>query len=543
MDMSIFDYEKFQRWEGFSDFNTATMKLRGATGDRDGLQLMFDGIPSDLKDQARMYLLEFSISSLSKKLLDFATAQGVLDLPDVTTSLELAIRIRDALFTNSRARESGHVELLAQLAPRHGEAFAADTMNAALDRDLAERKVGDRNGSSGMQRAVVFEENLLLAKRFLDGQAFTSTAVGNIAFRNFSVQSENHSPRGDFSKVLDLIIEYPADDLKAVMAVVKSHPHVATALASHIDAGLREDTQTLLRTQGYGTLFQALSARPLTAVSEFIAMREKDLANFASGPMSHTWVMGEWIDESNVRDLDDDLLFNQINLFNQRLTENAYFQAAFQRSESLHKPDSVGIPFILIAEKMKALQMVPNLSMGKYSSRNPVESLADGLLKLSESKRLNEVSATAISIIETEVGRGLCRAYEECYNDEVLGKRMQPPISKEDPSSGVDKDFQQSFMAVRLCAELHQDSQSTAAGQKKYTPYACNIGDIKGSIRAPKALTVLVKSYDEQTVLNALKDYKAGIMPLIKLGVLNTRHMDKVPLKDRGAFLESEMGI
>lgn len=541
--MSIFDYDQLTEWEGFQEFNLATMRLRGANGNSHGLQALYDDIPGPLKVQAKLYLLEFSISSLSRNLLDFAQDQGSLELPQVAGSLEVAIRIRDALFTNQNFKESGHVELLTELAKHHGEAFAIDSMCAALDSDFADRKAGARDGAKSQERADAYTHNLELMKRFLDPVLLNSTAVGNLSFRLFATVSTNHAPRGDFSALLKLVSEYKANDLQAVFQLLKDNEKETPKFSKHIDAALRNDFSALLHRQETSVLYKALAARPMTALSQFVAMNESEMVSFISGHLAQIFVMGDWIDKSNLEPLEDQNFHDLMSLFADRLVNNPYFASAFYRSEALNKPSDPGIPFILMAQKLNERRLMANLSPGKYStSRSSVEELGKRISEVSHLKLVADGASTALKMIDFELSRDLVRAYKKMFEDETLGQKLKAPMADDAPE-GADKEYQKRFAAVRICAELHQPKQTTITGEKKFTPYSYYVGEIKGTLQSKNALLAQVKTYDDATVIEALTHYKAGFKPMIELGVITRKSLDKLPAKERGMFLEHELGM
>ena len=542
--MSIFEYDDFQAWEGFSELNMAMLRLRGTLGDKDAVRAMFETVPSDLKDQSLAYALEYSVTALSGKQLELATELGALNLITPQNSLEVALRIRDCLFTRT-VKESGHVKLLAELAGQHGEAFAVDTMHAAFNPDNVKRKLNLKSFANLQQRADTFVENLGLVERFIDEKWRKSIAVGNVAFRSLSVQETSGAPRGDFTSCLNLVSEYETNDLSAVMNVVKEDigPR-SKLLARQIDSSLRHNFNSMLHTHQEGAIFDALKSRPVSGLSSLITMSETDLCSMISGTGMARYAQGEWLNKHNVDQLADRNFMDLVALFNDRLTSNPYFAAAASQEGGINNPSKPGIPFLLLAPTLIkqgiAVSLKPEFSGGRSAA---LDSMAEAIGLVGKIDGMQEYVDAGVTLMSRTMEHKLVHAYKVFSSDKEFGKDILQPKSALVPD-GVDRDYQARFAAIRLCAEVHQQAdKKTATWEKKHTPFQYFSGDIDSLIKSKKALLTLVKTYDEDTILEALKSYKAGLMPLIEAGVVDRKHMNKLTLKERGQILEQDLGM
>lgn len=542
--MSIFEYEDFQAWEGFSELNMAMLRLRGASGDKDAIRPMFEAVPSELKTQALAYALEYSVTALSRQQLELATELGALDLITPKNSLEVALRIRDTLFTARNFRESGHVDLLKELAGQHGEPFAVDTMYAAFNADNVKRKLGLKSFATLQQRADAYVDNLSLIERFVDDKWRKSVAVGNVAFRQMAQQETSGAPRGDFTGCLNLVSDYETNDLASVMKLVEEDigPR-SKQLARHIDSGLRHSFNTLLHTQQEGLIFDAVRSRPASGLTSLITMSESDLATAISGSGMRRYAVGNWINKHNVDQLADRNFMDLITLFNDRLTSNPYFEVNASREGGINNPSNPGIPFLLLAPTLIKKNIAVSLKPEHSSGAATLESMADAIGLVSKIDGMQEYVDAGVTLMNRTMNHKLVQAYKTFASDKEFGKDIRPAKNDENPD-GVDRDYQARFAAIRLCAELHQSTdKKTAAWEKKYTPYQWYAGDIDSLIKSKKALLTLVKTYDEETILDAMKSYKAGLLPLMEVGALDRKHMNKLTLKERGQILEQDLGM
>lgn len=543
--MSIFDYQDFQEWEGFSELNMAMLRLRGEAGDHLAVKAMFEAVPTELKEQSLAYALEYSVAALSRKQLDLAKDMGALDLITPKNSLEVALRIRDTLFSSRNLRESGHVELLNQLAGQHGEAFAVDTMYAAFNTDTVKRKHNEKGFSSSQQNSDAFLNNLGFIERFIDDKWRKLVAVGNVAFRQFSMREGAVTPGADFTECLNLISEYETNDLAAVMKIVDvDFGNRSQLLARQIDVSLKNCFESVLHTQNEKLVFNALQARPVSGLTSLITMSEADLCGAISGTGMVRYTQDHWINSDNVELLADRNFMDLVALFNDRLTSNPYFEANASREGGINNPSKPGIPFLLLAptliKKDIAVSLKPEYSS---SGSQALDSMADAIGLVSKIDGMQEYVDAGVTLMNRTMNHKLVQAYKTFASDKEFGKDIRPAKNDENPD-GVDRDYQARFAAIRLCAELHQSTdKKTAAWEKKYTPYQWYAGDIDSLIRSKKALLTLVKTYDEDTILDAMKSYKAGLLPLMEVGALDRKHMNKLTLKERGQILEQDLGM
>lgn len=545
--MSVFEYEELKAWEGFDDLNRSTLKLRGSMGNLEESRALYMSVPDHLKDSAKTYFLELSISGLSKKLLEFAKEVGALDLPHIQESLEVAIRIRDAIFSAKRFSDSGHVELLKGMSGQHGEAFAVDSMAAALSNDLAELRCGG-DWLNAQDKADFFASNLKRVKEFIDPQWMKSADVGNTGFRIFSVESTNQAPRGDFSEVFNLLAEYQADDLSALVKSITKDDNSKKGIiaergalvAKQIDSALDESFASLIKSDEPHDLFKAAMARPAKVMEFLGSMSDKELSRFVMSKSLYLYLNTDWIYEDNEAVLEDRQLIESINQFNDRVCSSPYFEPTFQRSSSLNEPWMPGIPFALLSSKLNELNL--HVKLYRDNGGTSLETFSDAVSALARHESTGSHAAAGLQIIEKDLKLDLIRVYKKISEHEEFGKRVPEPASAANPN-GVSKQYQINFAAVRICAELQQPFQTVATEKKKITPYAHYIGEIKGSLRSKNALMTLVKSFEEEIIVDALAHYKGGFMPFIEQGILSKKHMNKLSLKDRGKILESDMGM
>lgn len=541
--MSIFEYQEFQDWEGFTELNMAMLRLRGTLGDHDRTKAMFEAVPAELQGQSLAYLLEYSLNSLSRKQFKLATELGAFDLISQKNSVEVALRLRNTVFTSKGEAGDEHLELLAKLAADLGDAFVVDTMHAAFDGDLIEQRLGLKSFPSAQQKADGFARNLKLVERFIEPHVLTSPKVGNIAFRQMAAQETSTSGDADFSECIDIMSRMEATDLKAVAKVLKEDvAGRAVIFAKQIDRALRHDLLALLHSQDEGLIFDALQARPITGLTTLLMLSPGDLTALISGVGLHRYANGKWIGESNLDVLLDRNVLDLINLFNDRLGSDPYFPSNVRKPGGIYKPSSPGIPFLMLAPVLNKHNIFVDLK-SKYAGNQPLASLAKAISSLNKVAGMGAYVKAGVEILTENMASKLAYTYKTFSSDKFFGKDIRPHQNAENPD-GVSRDYQIRFAAVRICAEMHQQTdKKNVTWEKKYTPFQYLAGKIHKDIDCKEALLELVKSYDEETILDALVSYKPGIMPLIELGVLDRKHMNKLTMKERGKLLEADLGM
>jgi hypothetical protein len=539
--MGIFSYEDFHdEWAGFNDLNATMFRVREDTADLEPIKAIFRSVPEHLKAQSLAYALEYAINSLSAVKLNLAKDLGAMELITPKNSLQVALRIRDCLFSRNSHSDGDHVELLKDLAADHGLHFAIDTMAAALNSHFAERRYGAKMVTA-QNTFDGYVDNFLLMDRFIDPAFKKSVAVANVGFKAFAQEAFRYSPRPDSSLALKLLAEYDSNDLVAIGTILKEQPESGDLLARQIDSGFISKGAQAFK-ENSDSVIRAFKVRPLTAISMLDGMTSDELTDFVQSPGLYAYASGAWVEKGNAHVLGNKELISLVDRFNSRLVSSPYFSSVFDRSSELSSPWTTAIPYVLLSKSLADAGIHVDIRRSDSSSSQAVDSLADALDAMEGYEAVVQHRASGLKMLQKELDQSLRRAYREMSADEDLGKRIKEPRTTANPG-GVDPEYQRNFAAVRLCAELYQERQTVATEKKKLTPYAYFVGDIKGPAASRKALTQIVKSLDEETILDALAHYKAGFRPLIEIGVLDKKHMNKLNLKDRGRFLETDMGM
>jgi hypothetical protein len=541
--MSIFKYDNFKQWERFSEMPKGINRYCGATKDDTFIRATMAELPEHLADEAGVYLLAFAIGRLSKPLLAFVTELGVMDRPSVKNSLDVALLIRDTMFSKqskSEFADSPYLEILKQTAEIYGAAFAVDSMEAVYNDEFAMERTGASFFANGAQKLESYSANLKLFMSFTPPQFLASPDIGNIGIRNISHQIVNFDRKDPLVEHLEILGQLSFDDLSSITKVIKDDSLGRSAfIGRQIDAAVCKDLPDMKSGFVYNLPF-ALEARPMNTLMTLIAMNELELSRFISSGSMESYLTSKWIHAGNAHTMEDQNFLILHDLFNQRLLANPFFERVFQRTESLYKPSFVSVTMAFLSQAIKekglAVEMVKAPGGSKNVSSGVLKSFAEGLGLIAKHAREPEVVQAGHAMVTSQLRINLINLYVSMANDEDVGKKLKKP-------DAVDVDYQFKFMAVRLCAELHQPNQNyTSSALAKIKPIGNFVSDMAG-LNHREALLMLVSTYDEETILDALKDYKPGIKPMIELGVLSQKHIKLLPAKERGEMLETAMGL
>lgn len=529
--MSILKYENFTECEQFSEINLACMRLRD--DDDSKLRDLVAKVPADLRQELSLYLLDYSITRQSGPMLKLATELGVFDIPGVKNNLEIAVAVRDRMFTSSKEPSAGHLEILRQAANHLGEGFAIDSMSAVYNNEFARIRSDAKSFASGREKLDSYSANLSLFKRFTPAKFLNNPEIGNIGIRHIRFELVNLRDDEPIGNHLKELAELHFDDYVAIANVITSNPELHGKCVPHqIDAGVVKGLAEMSRDY-LVNLVLALKIRPTNTLMTLATMKESEFSRFVSCDGIYQYLSSQWITKDNAGILLDQNFLDLHELFNNRLLGSPYLGSVFERNHGLSKPSDISVSFAMMLPALKAKDLYIDLS-----NKNGLKSLAKSLNLLSDDPRHEEVLHVGREAIRSELSRKVLNLYAKMATyDESFAKHMKPVDQ-------VDKEDQFKLIAVRLCAELHQpDRPLTNAEASKIRPIGQFFGMNDSGLNHKEALLSLVQTYDEATILNALKGYKAGIKPLIELGVLDRKHMTLLPAKDRGEILEGAMGL
>ena len=543
--MSIFKYGNFKQWERFPEMRKCINRLIGGTSDDSFIRAILPEVPDHLVDEAGIYLLEYAIQRQSKKLLSFVTEMGVLDKPSVKNSLDVAVLIRDTMFTSggNPSADNPFLEILKQTAEIVGEPFAIDSMEAIFNDDFATKRSGATFFASGKEKLDCYTANLNRLISFTSPKYLSSPLIGNIAIKRISGQMSNLDRKDPIEDFLEVLSTLSFDDLSSISKVIKDDPLRRGAfMARQIDAAVCKELPEMKGEFFYNMTF-ALVVKPMNTLMALISMRESELSRFISSGGMEYYLTSKWIYEDNAHIMEDQNFLDLHNLFNQRLLANPFFETVFKRTEGLYKPGSVTVTMAFLSQAIKdhqlPVEMVKTPGGSKNVASRVLKSFAESLALIEKHAKEPEVVQAGRDMMASQLRTNLVNLYVAMANDEDVGKKLKKP-------GAVDEDYQFKFMVVRLCAELHQPSQNyTNSALAKIKPignFVSDISDMAG-LSHKEALLMLVSTYDEATILNALKDYKPGLKPMIELGVLHRKHMSLLPAKERGEMLETAMGL
>lgn len=529
--MSIFKYENFTECEQFSEINIACMRLRDDNESK--LRELVAEVPADMRQELSLFLLDYSITRQSGPMLKLATELGVFDIPGVKNNLEIAMAVRDCLFTSSKEPSAGHLEIVRKAADHYGEGFAIDSMSAVYNNEFARIRSGARSFASGQEKLDSYSANLKLFKRFSPARFLASADIGNIGIRHLRAELTNLRKDEPYDNHLKELAALHFDDYVAIANVITENPALHGQCVPHqIDAGVVKGLPEMSRDYLVNLVF-ALKIRPTNTLMTLVTMKESEFSRFVSCDGIYHYLTSQWITKDNAGILQDQNFLDLHELFNNRLLGSPYLGRVFDRNYGLSKPSDISVSFAMMLPALKAKDLYIDLS-----DKKGLKSLAESLNLLGDDPRHAEIVQVGREAIRSELSRKVLILYAKMATyDESFAKHMKPVDQ-------VDKEDQFKLIAVRLCAELHQpDRPLTIAEASKIRPIGQFFGLNDSGFNHKEALLLLVETYDEATILNALKGYKAGIKPLIELGVLDRKHMTLLPAKDRGEILEGAMGL
>jgi hypothetical protein len=540
--MSIFRYDNFRQWERFSEMTKGITRICGSDSDDSFLRATLADLPEDLVDEAGAYMLEFAIKRFSSKLLGFVTEFGVFERPGMKNNLDVAVMIRDKLFTSGGdiSADNPYLGLLKKASAHYGDAFAIDSMDAVYDDDIAKLYSGASFFASGKEKLDSYTTNLKRLMLFTPPQYLNSRILGNIAIKNVGDQMSNLDKGAQLDEHLELMGQLSFDDLSAICKVIKDDPLTRGAyMGRQIDAAVCKDLPDM-KSDFVFNLGYALEARPMNTLMTLVTMKESEFSLFVSTGVVQQYLLGKWLHAGNAKILEDQNFLDLHDLFNQRLLSNPYFSHVFQRTERLNKPNHVSVTGALVFPALKGkhldVEMVKSATGSKNIPTGVLKSFAQSLDLIAKHCKLPEVIQAGQEMIKDQLAPNLIKLYMLMSKDDIIGKKLKPYDS-------VDKEYQLKFAAIRLCAELHAAIPVNNRGLEKIKPIEHGMGAMDAGVTHKEALLVLVKTYDEATILDALKDYKPGIKPMIELGILSQKHIALLPVKDRGELLENAMGL
>jgi hypothetical protein len=541
--MSTFKYDNFMQWERFPEMAKGLNRICGAANEDSFLRATLADLPEHLVGEAGAYMLEFAIKRPSLKLLRFVTEFGVLDRPEMKNNLDVAVMIRDRVFTGGGKfsfEDNPFGDLLKKGAEHYGLAFVIDSMDAVYDDGIALKRSAATFFASGEEKLHSYTDNLKILMEFTPPQYLVSAQIGNIAIKNVAGQINNLDNRELLLKHLEVLGKLNFDDLSAISSVIKDDSLNRSAfLGRQIDAAVCKELPDM-KLDFFHNLRYALEARPMNTLMTLISMPESQFSTFVSTGGMHQYLLGKWLHEGNAHIMADQNFLDLHDLFNQRLLSNPFFNHVFERTEYLHKPNVVSVTgafvFPAIREKGLAVDMLKTANGSKKVASGVLKSFAQSLELIAQHCSLPQVIQAGLQMIESQLSPHLIKLYTLMSKDEVIGKKMKP-------FDTVDNDYKFKFAAIRLCAELHTANPATNRGLEKLRPIEHQLDAMDAGVNHKEALLMLVKTYDEATILDALKDYKPGIRPMIELGVLSEKHISLLPVKDRGELLENAMGM
>ena len=528
--MGILQFENFSEWNGFSEINLVCMRLQD---DDSKLRVLATEVPEDLRQEFSLYLLNYSITRQSDAMLKIATELGVFEIPGVKHNLEIAVTIRDRIFTQDKAPNEGHLEILRQSAERLGEAFAIDSLSAVYNNEFARIRSKATSFADGTEKLATFTANLKLWKRFTPAQFLLNPDIGNIGIRHIRAEAGNfRSGNADaLYRHLQALGELEFDDFLAIASVIKDDPlKLGNCMPRQIDAGVCQSLPGMSR-DVLQNLELALKVRPTNTLMTLVTLSESQFSRFVSYEGVAQYLTIHWLTAENASILQDQNFLDLHELFNNRLLANPYLPSVFERYETLAKPWDVTVTLAMMLPQLKEKGFYVDLSK-PYG----LKTLATSLSLLKTDPRHAEVVRVGHESISAQLNRNALHLYAKMVSYESF-KHMKPV-------SQMEKADMFRFVAVRVCAELHQPNNKLRhAEADKIKPIGQFLGMKESGLEHKEALLALVETYDEATILGALKGYKAGIKPLIELGVLDRKHMALLPAKDRGEMLENAMGL
>lgn len=523
----------------------AVNRLIGAMNDDSFLRDALVDLPKHLADEAGAYLLKIALHRMSKKMLRFATELGVFERPSVKNSVDVAVMIRDAMFSSAGnvTDDNPFLVILKQAADLHGEAFAIDSMEAVYNDAFALKRSGASFFADGQQKLETYSANLKLLMRFTPEDILESPMLGNVSVKHVGAQMSNIGDKKTFlAEHLELMGQLNFDDFSSISRVLKDDPLGRSVfMGRQIDAAVSKELPGM-KSDFVHNLGFALQTRPINTLLTLMSMQAPEVSRFISSGGMAQYLTSKWLDAGNADILKDQNFLDLHDLFNQRLLSNPFFNSVFERTESLYKPSFVSVTNAFLSreimEKGLSVKMVKTPGSSTSVFADVLKTFAESLRLIAEHVKNPEVIQAGRGRIAAQLRDNVISLYISMAQDEVAGKKLKKPET-------VDQDYQFKFMAVRLCAELHQPRGNyTSAQLTKIMPIGSDFANLRDlGLEHKEALLLLVETFDEATLLDALKDYKPGLRPMIELGVLSRKHIGLLPAKDRGELLETAMGI
>lgn len=529
--MTIFNYGRLDEAGFVAEFSRPCLTIRRPDSDGAEIEEIFSRIPADLREEGLIYLYLFAINHQSTKLLRIAESLGLWGVKSIHENLEVAMTIRDAIFRRDEVNKD-FLEILKGMSNKFGVAFALDCIDAAYERDNINSKI--KNFPTTAERLSFYNRNLSLITSIFDDSVLKNTRVGNFAIGKFysdiSNIREKEAPEL-FAEQFNILSKFSFDDAGVISGLLNQNKGLITklgaVLSSQVDAAFKRRIKNGFEYSGGEIVGIALKSRPLETLQCLLDASEEEISCFISSDTLDSFLHVDWINNDNLRLLENNNFFKLVEKASKRIMSNYYFDGKFYRDEYLNTPHTPSIVTLLMINNGAQVSL--------KTGGSGIEEFAKNLMVIQAEPHLKQVASASLEVIYDMMKVQGPSFYKKIYADDDVVTKMPNPET-------VDNRFMINYLAVRLYCESSYVDVKTLAAHKKMKPFTTE-HDIPSSLSSRRCLQAIIHSLDEDFIVSSLSDYKAGYKPLIKAGILGNEFISKLPLKDRGEFLEEGLGV
>ena len=544
--MSIFGNAQLKNSEHFRNFNVLCMQIP-STQDPTKLELAYEGFPPELRKYALIYAYGLSSIFFSEPLLAFARSKGVEQAnPGLQFDFELSNRILRKMFSCSSGEWSeAHVAILRESIAHHGTDYLMSCIDTVFNPGNLKPAPSETEYYANLS---YFLKNLKLLLSVCPDGAKSDLEIGNrVAYRfaEFLIKQDRLPMDAQtipvFEEMAQLVCSFNFDDTLALTTIQKGDARKYSAyyqprFASCLPAALEH--YSLERVEFLG---QALKVVPTQMVARLAEMDDVRVTKMIRGPFLDKLLGGGWLMAKSkaLSDYSDPIFIRNLETVFDRLISDPMTLARIERHPAIDKPTFEGMESLILMSKLKVNGI--SLSIVDQDSNRRTENFANLIDHAGRYEELHPYRDVGLECLKAKYQSELSRLYDFVYANERVRGGMKAPAE-------VSPDLKYRYMAVQLASEMPIKIKNAAEMQhvKPVIHAMTNQGETTFKMRVPLSEGVfkaITKSLTEEEILEAVDGRVSYIKSLIEGEMLDRRHLEKLPIKDRGEFFSKDLGL
>lgn len=544
--MSILENAELKASEHFSRFNILCLQIP-STQEPTNLELAYEAFPPELREHALIYAYILSATFFSEPLLAFARSKGVEQAnPGLQFDFEISGRILRKMFNcHSGQWSEAHVAILRESIAHHGN----DYLMACIDTVFSPGKLNPVPPENDYHASLsYFLKNLQLLLDVCPSGVKDDLEIGNrVAYRfaEFLVNTErlpkNAPAMPVFVELAELVCSFNFDDTNALTTMRKGDYFKYAPYYQQRFASCLPDAMEHYSLERVDFLGQALQVVPTQMVARLAEMDEARFTKMIRGPLLDKLLGGGWLMAKTKIPFNysDPVFIRNIETVFDRLISDPMTLARLERHPALDEPTFEGMGSLILMTKLKAKGI--GLNIVDQDSNRRTENLANLIDHAGRHETLQPYHEAGLECLKDNYQRELSRLYDFVYANEKVRGGMKAPEE-------VSMDFKYRYMAVQLASEMPINFKNAAEmkSTKPVMDLMSNPVEKSFKKRVPLsegAFKEITKSLTEAEILEAVDGRVSYIRSLIDSEILDRKHLDKLPLKERGEVFTKDLGL